>query len=185
MLSDELWRAEATSGILLCSMRRVFEKMKVLWGTVANKVCPRLHFSLANLCSLLGVVRCGISAPLCVLQKTILSFLHLTIRLPSYLRTFLATFDMTVAPVDLFASSIFDIPRRSKILFPVYVQVTANLLLSARGIIPQRLPFILIAPLVLLYFISSLAGGKGLEPHMTPRRICRVQKNIHYHYNDL
>src|SRR6266568_4474566 len=64
MLSDELWRAETTFGA-------VCQTIRGLWKPVGHKSSSYLHFFLANLRVLLGIVHLRILTLLCTLCTTI------------------------------------------------------------------------------------------------------------------
>ena len=209
MLSDELWRAEATSGIMFHSVHRALAKLKVLWETATYKIAPHLRFCLAYP---LEIVHLGISTLLWALQETISALLHLATRSSFLVHTFLASFNMTVVPaIDFLAPSTYfrclwlslytwfsmgllNVPHNLNVCFPAHVVTglihSCNLQLSARRFF-LRLLLLMLVTLVLALFliISSLLGREGLEglePHTTRRRFCRMQRNIHYHLrNDL
>ncbi len=83
VLSDELWRAETTSGA-------VWRIVKAIWEPVGHKILSHLRFFLANLRVLLGIVHLRISTLRCSLHMTISSLQHLTISF--CLHTFHASF---------------------------------------------------------------------------------------------
>ncbi len=206
MLSDELWRAEATSGIMFHSVHRALAKLKVLWETATYKIAPHLRFCFC-LAYPLEIVHLGISTLLSAFQKTISASLHLATRSSTFLvHTFLASFNMTGVPamdflvlstyfrclwLSLYATGLLNVPHNLKVCFPAHVVTgllhSRNLQLSARRFF-LRLLLLMIVTLILALFliISSLLGREGLEPHTTPRRFRRMQKNIRYHLrNDL
>ena len=158
MLSDELRRAETVSGA-------VWRTLKAIW-----KPAGHLRIFLANLRVLLGI---------CTLQ--IPSSRHLTI---FCLRTFISTKD--------FCTRLQQLRSSFHAMFPMVNIFNASRILKARIPMPQRimrlLPPILTTSLFLslLFLISPLARREGLEPHMVPRRLRRLQRNVRYHLdNDL
>jgi len=191
VLSDELWRAEATSGIALHLGRRLWATLKLIWETVIHKIGPRHRFSLANLKSLLGSIRLGMSSSLhhvleshWVPQATI-SFLHLTTGLPFYpyphTHTLVASFSTTVATTGLLASTHAQLLREQ---IQAWLVRFCDALRSLKGTLPARpLPFISIAILLLGLFslIPSFSRRERLDPHVTRKRIHQIQKNLRYH----
>ena len=171
VLSDELRRAKATSG--LC---RLTGKFVVLWETVSQKKLPHLRLLLANLRVLFGIILLRLSTFLYLITG---SFdIHL----------FLASFNTTVvsaivplAPLTYFCCFLpYFYPRFSMVS-------VCNLSVGplARRIIFQLLPLILITTFLIHFLLMFRGRAGGLEPHVVPRKLRRVQKNVCYHSRNL
>lgn len=176
MLSDELQRAETTSGA-------VWRAVKVVWEPVGHKILSHLRFFPANLQALLRMIHPGISTLLCTLHATIPPFQHSAISF--CLHTFLTSFSM----ID-FCICLQRLWSSFHVIFPTLSMFHVSRSLKARIPAPQRnmlglrpllLILIIILSFSLLFVISSLPRREGLEPHMTPRRLRRLQRNVWYH----
>jgi hypothetical protein len=165
VLSDELRRAEATSG--LC---RLSGKLLILWETVN---LPHLRLLLANVRVLFGIVFLRLS-----------TFLYLITR--SFdIHPFLASFNSTIVsaidPLTYFCCFLPKFYTRFSMVSLFNVRCNLSIGPLPQRILFQLLPLILIT-IFLIHFLLMFPGrAGGLEPHVVPRKLRRIQKNIRYH----
>ena len=168
-LSDELWRAETPSRLCRLSGKLVF-----LWEIVRQNFLPHLRFLLANFRVLFGIILLRLS-----------NFLYLITR-SFNIHPFLASFDTTiVSTIDPLASLTYFC-----CFFPK--SYTRFLMVNVfPGPLPRRTIFhllsLILITIFLIHFLLTFPGRVGgLEPHVVPRKLRRIHKNICYHSrNDL
>jgi hypothetical protein len=153
-LSDELWRAEAASGIIYHSLRRLLGKLIVLLETVSQKNFPRLRFFPA------------------ILRVQIVLLRLLRALRTTYFRYLLPNFYAWCSIV-----SFFDVPCSLNVLLPMNA-LTGPI---PQRLILRFLPLMIIFLILLFLTFPGSVNVGSLEAHMTPARIRRLQKNVCYH----
>jgi hypothetical protein len=167
VLSDELRRADARSGVRGLSG-------KVFWETVGQIFLPHFHFLLANLRVFVGIIFLRLST----------FFLYFITG--SFIHPFLAGFNSAIdclASLTYFCCFLPNFYMRFSMLSVFNAPRTLGV-----GPLPRRIIFFLILiTTFLIYFLLMFPGRTGgLEPHVVPRKLRRIQKDIWYHScNDL